>query len=333
MGHYQKQLEACELALSASRRAGNRPVEAKVLGLEVTCLARLGEEGRARRVAEEALRCAQALGDENILVRNLTNVSLCFSDYGDYDRAARLLEQQVAINHRLGNQEGEAVGLTNLGYDYVRLGMHTQAIDALRRAVELALGIGHRLFAAYGRLNLALATLRKGELDGAVAALESSIPELAALRDRFGWAAGQSYLALTKEASGDYAEALEGFRVARATFLEIGVQGCSDDATAGLVRCLLASGRTDEARTEAEALWKRLSEDGPGGMEFPILAYQTCADLFTAAGDAERSHVAIEQGYRELLDRAEKIGDPAWRFSFLENVPEHRTITERWRGG
>jgi hypothetical protein len=68
-------------------------------------------------------------------------------------------------------------------------------------------------------------------------------------------------------------------------------------------------------------------------MEFPILAYQTCADLFAAVGDVERSRVAIEKGYRELLDRAERIGDPAWRFSFLENVPEHRTITERWRGG
>jgi predicted ATPase/class 3 adenylate cyclase len=333
MGQYQKELEACQMALAAARRVGNRGVEAKVLGLEVTCLARLGKEDRARQVADKALARAQELDDENILVRNLTNVSFCFLDYGDYDRAARLLEQQVTINHRLGNQEGEAVGLLNLGYAYVRLGMHTQAIDALQRAVKLAQGIGHRLFAANGRLNLALATLRKGELDNAVEALQSSIPELAALRDRFGWAAGQCYLALTKEASGDYAEALEGFTVARGAFLEIRVQGCSNDAAAGLVRCLLALDRTDEARKEAEALWTFLSENGPGGMEFPILAYQTCADLFAAVDDVDRARVAIEKGYRELLDRAEKISDPAWRFSFLENVPEHRTITERWRGG
>jgi hypothetical protein len=67
-------------------------------------------------------------------------------------------------------------------------------------------------------------------------------------------------------------------------------------------------------------------------MEFPVLAYQTCADLFAAVGDAERSQTAIEKGYGELLDRAERIGDEAWRSAFLENVPEHRSIIEKWRG-
>jgi tetratricopeptide (TPR) repeat protein len=273
------------------------------------------------------------VGDEDVLVRNLTNVSLFYSEYGDLGRGAELLEQQVAISRRLANRQLEALGLINLGYRYVQLGMNVRAIDVLARGVELAQGIGHRQHSAYGRLNLALAYLREGEPDRALSALGTATPELKVLQDRFGQAASQFYLALVKEACGEYVDALERFARAKATLVEIGVQGCANDATAGRVRCLLALGRMTEARQEAEALWEHLLDNGSGGMEFPVLAYQTCADLFAADGDLGRSRTAVEKGYRELLDRAEKIGDPAWRNSFLENVPEHRTITERWRGG
>jgi predicted ATPase len=333
VGQYEEELEAYQTALAAAKRAGNLQVEAEVLGQKVLCLTRLGQADQARWVAEEALDRAQVMGDEDVLVRNLTNVSLFYTEYGDSYRAAKLLEQQVAINHRLANHQAEAAGLANLGYTYLQLGMNGQAIEVLKRGVELALGIGHRQHTAYGRLNLALAYLREAEPDRALSALETAIPELEALHDRFGQATGQSYLALVKEAGGEYVDALEQFVRARVTLVEIGVHGCANDATAGMVRCLLALGRVEEAREETEVLWEHLSNRGPGGMEFPVRAYQTCADLFAAGGDLGRARAAIKKGYRELWDRAERISDSVWRKSFLENVLEHRTIIERWRGG
>jgi len=333
VGQSEEELEAYETALAAAKRAGNLQMEAQVLGQEVACLGRLGRADRARPVAEEALARARELGDENVLARNLANVSLFYSEYGELGRGAHLLEQQVALSRRLADRESEAVGVTNLGYQLVQLGMSARAIEELNRGVELALGIGHRPHAAYGRLNLALAYLREAEPDRALSALEIAIPELGALQDRFGQAAGQSYLALVKEACGEYVDALEQFARARATLVEIGVHGCANDATAGMVRCLLALGRVEEAREETDALWEHLSNEGPGGMEFPVRAYLTCADLFAAIGDVARSKTAIEKGYRELLARADRIGDEACRTSFLESVPEHRAITERWRKG
>ncbi len=333
VGQYQDELKAYEKALAAARRAGNRGVEAEVLGQKVLCLTRLGHADQARQTAAEALACAQQVGDDNVLVRNLTHVSVFYSEYGDLGRGAQLLEQQVAISHSLADQQMEGAGLINLGYRYVQLGMNAQAIEQLKRGIELTLGIGHRQRGAYGRLNLALAHLRNGELNSALLELEAAIPELEALQDRFGQAAGQCYLALVKEAAGEHAGAHECFARAQATLTDIGVIGCAFDATAGTVRCLLALGQIEEARQQVEGLWKHLAESGPYGMEFPVLAYLTCADLFVVVGDVERSRTAVEKGYGELLDRAEKIGDQAWRSSFLENVPEHRTITEMWRGG
>ena len=333
VGQYEEELEAYQTALTAAQRAGNLQVEAEVLGQKVLCLTRLGEADRARRVAEEALARAREVGEDDVLVRNLTNVSLFYSEYGDSFQAAQLLEQQVAINRRLANRQLEAGGLTNLGNAYIQLGRNVQAIEVLKRGVQLARGIGHRQYSAYGLLNLGLAHLRNGEPDLAQGELEASISELEALQDRFGEAVGQSYLALAKEACGEHADALDRFAHAQATLAEIGVHGSAHDATAGLARCLLALGRVEEAGEQAEVLWKHLSDSGPGGMEFPVLAYQTCADLFAQAGDLRRSRAAVEKGSRELLDRAEKIGDPAWRSFFLEEVPEHRAIIEMGRGG
>jgi hypothetical protein len=80
----------------------------------------------------------------------------------------------------------------------------------------------------------------------------------------------------------------------------------------------------------AWGIWTYLQEHGTKGMTFPVWAYQTCADIFDALGEPERSRTAVEAGYRELMTLAEKISDSEWRASFLENVPEHRAIVESW---
>ena len=40
----------------------------------------------------------------------------------------------------------------------------------------------------------------------------------------------------------------------------------------------------------------------------------------------------IEAAHELVMARAEKISDPLWRRTFLENVPSNRAVVERWRG-
>ena len=49
-----------------------------------------------------------------------------------------------------------------------------------------------------------------------------------------------------------------------------------------------------------------------------------------ALDDPATSRRALEAGYRELRECADKISNPKWPKSFLENVPEHRAIVEMW---
>jgi hypothetical protein len=103
------------------------------------------------------------------------------------------------------------------------------------------------------------------------------------------------------------------------------------DAEAGAARSLLAMNNRDPAERYAVLLWDYLRQHAGLGMEFPILAYETCADVFQAAGWSSLAHRAIGAGYGELLIRAGRISLPEWRKSFLERVPEHQRIQIRWQ--
>jgi tetratricopeptide (TPR) repeat protein len=332
MGRYAEELAAYEKGLAAARRAGSQKLEALLLGVEVLCLTRMGKMQRAAQIADEALTRAEELGDVETLVRNLTNVAVFYGEGGDLANAAQLLERQVNMIHSLGNREGESVGLANLGYGYILLGLFPQAIEVLERSIDLAESIGHRLHRLYGCLNLGLAHVRSQDPEAATKVLSHCVRELETLHDRFGQAAVQSYRGLAEELFGDVQRALEWFTGARKTLCDIGVSGFASDALAGQARCELALGHLEDAHRYTEELWWRLVEEGAEGMEFPILAYETCADVFEASGDAERARLALEQGYGELMARARKIGDPNWRRSFLTKVPEHRRLVTRCGG-
>ena len=92
----------------------------------------------------------------------------------------------------------------------------------------------------------------------------------------------------------------------------------------------LVRDRLDEAREYTNSVWELLTTHGPGAMEFPTWAYWTCADLFDALGDTERSRAAVTAGHRALIQYADKISNPEWRRSYLENVPENRAMVEMW---
>jgi hypothetical protein len=100
------------------------------------------------------------------------------------------------------------------------------------------------------------------------------------------------------------------------------------DALSGMARCALETGHLEQAGKHSLEVCSYLDENGSQGMEFPILAYLTCARVFEQTGDDERSWLSIEKGYEQLMERVEKISDPEWRRVYIEEVPENYSIIE-----
>lgn len=330
-GQYSQALNALNHGLVAARHAQDRRREALILGLKVVSEIRLGDPEAAARTSALALTCAEELGDDLVLARSLTNISNFYTETGDIACAAQLLDRQLAINRRTGNLEDEVVGLSNLGYTYILLGMPERAISALLRCIDMAQAIGHRSYRVNTQLNLALAHLRHSDPPSALRELEQCMPEFKVMNDAFCQAVGQTYAALAKEQVGKVYEALADFEQAAASLRKIGRLGYAHDAGAGAARCLLTFNNLEAAQRYTVPLWDYLQRQDRSGMEFPMLAYETCANVYTTVGEAPLARRIIDAGYRELMARAGKISLPEWRRSFLEQVPEHRRIQKRWQ--
>jgi tetratricopeptide (TPR) repeat protein len=323
-------LDAYDEAVVLAQRAGDLRVQALAMGLKVLSLSRLNAREDAARTAEAALACAEMLGDEATLVRVLTNVSTYYMESGDIARGVKMARHQAAVTHRLGDRTGEMIALGNLGYCQLLLGLYCAGRTALEEALGLARANGARREGAYWLLNLALAHLRCGDASAAERAVEQASGEFSSIDDRFGTAVSASYLGLVREKQGQLQGATKCYAEAAEALATMGMAGYAHDASAGLARCALAQEELGAAGRHAVDLWGYLKTQGAGGMEFPGWAYSTCVEVFDTLGDLPSARAAAEAGCAELMRRAERISEPEWRASYLENVPEHRALRAKW---
>jgi tetratricopeptide (TPR) repeat protein len=179
---------------------------------------------------------------------------------------------------------------------------------------------------AYNQLNLGLTYHRQGKHQQAREILEKTLTDCQRVHDNFACAAGQIYLGLTLERLEEWDLAAQSFTDAWDEFNQLRAAGFAMEALAGRARCALEAGQHELAMQFALELCDYLQKNGSQGMEFPILAYVTCASVFEKTGDEERRQKSIEKGMQQLMEMAEKISDARWRKVYLEQVPEHQII-------
>jgi class 3 adenylate cyclase/tetratricopeptide (TPR) repeat protein len=321
-------LQFYDLAVQSARRSQNPSLLAKVLALKVISLVRTGELDQAQAAAQEALQVIRDSNDPPTQARVYTNLAAYYSETGDIAKAITIFHRAHEIADQLDERVGKTIILGNLGYNYLKLGQYSEGLEMLEQALEAAHSMDARYQVASIRLNLGLARFLSHEPQPAARLLEQSLEELGQIGDRFGMAAGNFYLGLAMEQAGDCSSAEAHFRTARDLYTQVGLPGFAHDALAGLARCYLAHQETSRAMDKANQIWETLSASGAAGMEFPILAYLTCAQIYLASGDQKTARQIVAAGHAELKERAEKISDPQWRSVYLSNVPEHRQLFE-----
>ncbi|MGB2896708.1 MAG: adenylate/guanylate cyclase domain-containing protein [Anaerolineales bacterium] len=329
LGGHRQALDYLEQALAAARDAVDYQLTGLVMALMVVCNTRLGHHDAAIELAEGAIELLDQIDDEPSSARILTNVSVYYTGCGDIGKAAELCQRQIELTRHMGNKFGEALGLGNLGYNYLQLGLFAEGREALEQASQITGELEVRRNHAYNMLNLGLAHWRAGDpITGRKCIEEHACSEFIATQDRFGLGASSFYLGLCLEASGDHDGALKAHHSAREAFTEINIPGLAMDALTGQARCAMEQGKIDQACMYADELWAFLRKEGPHGMEFPLMAYLACGQVFETCGKDRDAKAALKMGYDELMTRAEKISERSWRSSYLENIPEHHLLLE-----
>jgi class 3 adenylate cyclase/predicted ATPase len=328
-GNYPAALGEYHVALVNAQQSQAASLEVRMSGMLAICQGRLGDTASAAVTVQQALARRHEI-DEIDSTRLLTNLAIYYAESGDLARAAQMHQEQAALCQKLGERSGQANGLLNLGYDYLCLGRYDEGRLVLEQSQQLCESIGARRERAYARLNLGLIHWRSGDLANAQQVLQSVQTELAALNDTFAQAAGRSYLAIVLESMQQVQEAQHHYQTAHSIFIQAGTRGNAADTLAGLARCALALNDRAATQRHVTELWSSLRLHHTQGMEFPLRAYLTCVECFTALADTHQTREAIENGYRELIARAEKISQLEWGRSYLFNIPEHRALIELW---
>jgi class 3 adenylate cyclase/predicted ATPase len=319
---------AYEIALTNAREEGSLKLEALTLGLMVVSQTHLGDLSGAEQTARAAITRADESGDPDAQTRNLANVSIYHIATGNLYDAYQLQLRHVNLARQLGNIESEGVGLTNLGYGYLMVGFYEKGLVALENSLKIVESVSASHITAYNGLNLGLAYWRTGEAEAALQTLNPALAVLDKIGDSFGKAAGRTYLGLVFESIDEFDIAREKFQEAMEIYLQVSMPGYAQDALAGAARCAKALGRQEEAYQYATNVRDYLEKNNAQGLEFPILAYLTCGQIFQSLGNESQARLIVESGYHKLVKSAERIGDPDWRASYLDNVPEHRELKE-----
>ena len=183
---------------------------------------------------------------------------------------------------------------------------------------------------AYNRLNLGLIQIRLDRPAEARLEIEAARPMLTEAGDTSAFSITYSYMGLALEADRQAGQAAASYETAVKKLKQLGASGYAVDGLAGQARCALVQNDLPLAKRLASEVWDYLRQSGASGLEFPLLAFESCARIFEATADEAALRAAVEAGHRELMQRAARISDPEWRQSFLQNVPEHHDLLIRW---
>lgn len=273
-------------ALAMARRLADRRLEAFLLDNLGLTYRHQGDYGRARSCGEQAAAILREIGDIPNVQINLGNVGTLALVQGDLEMARSHYLEALQLARDLLDTEGEATTLCDLGRLYTCQGQYGEARRCLRTAGQLFRRMGHRRGQADTARNLGVLEYWAGRPRAAARSLRRALTLWQELGDAGNTLATQAWLGLACLALGE------------------GEQACS---LLQEVEARLQAGEYSGAYPEQELWWA---------------AYR----VWKYCNQEERARRAIEQAHRLVQEQAARIGDPALRRSFLEQIPVNREV-------
>jgi predicted ATPase len=251
---------------------------------------------------------------------------------GDVGEYLRLSEAARRDFEQAGDAREACHQAMCIGYAWFQLGDDAEAERVFRKALAEAEAMGLSAVVPHAKHNLGLILAQRGKLELARAVEEEARAAFQSHGYLRGEVGARIYLARIATMSGDLEASAELSRVI-----------ASDPAVAPSFRVValsvladarLAQGRAAEgleAAREAMSILEAIGSIDEG----EALIRVVFAAALEATGDAVAARTAIAEARGHLLERADKIADPARRRSFLERVPDNARTLElarRWLG-
>ncbi|MBE3560315.1 MAG: AAA family ATPase [Ktedonobacteraceae bacterium] len=211
---------------------------------------------QARSYAEQVLREAQALGDEELVALAALQLGRVLINQGQFSSIEELLTPAIPLLERAGNWLAWTDALGYLGYALAARGQYAAGVTQGQRAVERARQAGEieNHYGLHARHFLSIILMSGDDCSQALEANEQVVREAERIGDWLlvYWAC--AFRAWAEGRLGKHEEALQSLAHARTAGNRLGEHIMGQDLLEGVTAAvLLAAGRVDEALAHARA--------------------------------------------------------------------------------
>jgi DNA-binding SARP family transcriptional activator len=176
------------LALAATRRAGDRDAEARIVAGLSDLYAERDRVDDARRCLRQGLAAFRETSNRHGELQCLANLSAADLHQGRFTEAIARLERTLAGFRELGLRSWEAFALYLLGSAHHQQGRLAVAVACLSQSLTLIHAVADHAWEAAILRRLGLVHSQQGQLDEAVACLQQSLVLARAAGERLGQA-------------------------------------------------------------------------------------------------------------------------------------------------
>jgi len=321
-GHWDQAVALHQTALTAARKAGDRPGEAGALH-ELGLLTWLtGDYPAAAASLARAVALYSDIGDRPAYALN----HLGFVQWltGNYRAATASHQQALATAQGLGDRLAEAVALDYLGFAQQQTGDYAAAAANLACALDLFRGLGHRHGEGDTLTDLGTLQTLTGDYRAAAANLLQALEIFRELGDQpFGaWALND--LGMVQQLTGDYPAAAASHQQALELFRDLGARLGQAEALNRLGELSLRTSATDQARdrhTRALAIARDLGVPFEEARALEGIGHSYLQDSNPSQGAAYlRQALAIYQRIGNPGDR--RIQDTLRQYGLYPGTPQ-----------
>ncbi|GAB4411482.1 MAG: hypothetical protein Kow00106_05700 [Anaerolineae bacterium] len=247
-----------------------------------------------------------------------------------YGRALPMLTAAIEIWARLGRAAGETVARNARGSVLRRLGDYDAAGEDHQAALALASEHGLPGSAATACVGLGTVSLERGDLPEAAQWLHEAEQLSTEASDERGAAQTQYTWGLWHETEKDWDGALRAYGLAVERWRALGAHAEAIEATAGVVRVMLAQGQIVAAYALVEDVLQHLRDRGPARLDEPLRVYWTVYRTLHVTRQADAARQFLEMAYTQLQRQAADL-TPEQQRRFLEEVSINRAIAAAWQ--
>ncbi|MEZ4641804.1 MAG: tetratricopeptide repeat protein [Chloroflexota bacterium] len=324
-GDYAQARTYCLQALSVYEQIGDRRGLGGMHNNLGVIHRNLGDYAAAQHHYQQALTIVNEIGDVRVESQIRNNLGIIARSQGDYAQARAHYEAALPLKRDVGDQQGEALALNNLANVAAELGDYASAQTHYQQALTMFRQMGRRRDEAMVLSNLGLLHHLREQDAAAVAYSQQALDIARELGDRSTAAFALTHLGHAHLGLAETAVARTAYQQAYEIRTELGESALALESLAGLARTYPPA--SAEALAHTTAILTYLQENNLTGSEQPLRIYLTCYQILHAHQDA-RAPSLLQNAQQLLNDRANHIGDPVVRQSFLENVPTHRALRD-----